>query len=221
MRTKHIISLAASFVVVLSIIALNAELKKKVHKKLVVKSATTDSLKNGDLIFQTNIKGQGKAIQLATKSKYTHIGIVFWVDDEWQVYEATQPVRMVSLKEFIEEGDSQKYVIKRHQKSDSILNSTNVAMMKHYLNEQLGKPYDPFFNWDDEAIYCSELVYKCYDKIGVKIGELKPLSSYDLTHPIVKSILRQRYGNQIPKNEKMISPGSMFDSPELIVIKSN
>lgn len=221
MRTKHIISLSACFVVVLSIIALNAELKKKIHKKVVAKTATADSLKNGDLIFQTNVKGQGRAIQLATKSKYTHIGIVFWVNDEWMVYEATQPVRMISLKQFIEEGDSQKYVIKRHQKSDSILNTTNLAMMKHYLNEQLGKPYDPFFNWDDEAIYCSELVYKCYDKIGVQIGELKPLSSFDLTHPIVKSILRQRYGNQIPKDEKMISPGSMFDAPELNKVKSN
>lgn len=221
MRTKHIVSLSACFVVVLSIIALNAELKKKVNKKVVVKTASSDSLKNGDLIFQTNIKGQGRAIQLATKSKYTHIGIIIRVNDEWMVYEATQPVRMIPLQQFIEEGDSQKYVIKRHQQSDSILNSTNLAVMKHYLNEQLGKPYDPFFNWDDEAIYCSELVYKCYDKIGVKIGELKPLSSYDLTHPIVKSILRQRYGNQIPKDEKMISPGSMFDAPELNKVKSN
>ncbi|HEY1047985.1 MAG TPA: YiiX/YebB-like N1pC/P60 family cysteine hydrolase, partial [Bacteroidia bacterium] len=178
MRTKHIVSLSACFVVVLSIIALNAELKKKVNKKVVVKTASSDSLKNGDLIFQTNIKGQGRAIQLATKSKYTHIGIIIRVNDEWMVYEATQPVRMIPLQQFIEEGDSQKYVIKRHQQSDSILNSTNLAVMKHYLNEQLGKPYDPFFNWDDEAIYCSELVYKCYDKIGVKIGELKPLSSY-------------------------------------------
>lgn len=221
MRTKHIVSLAACFVVVLSIIALNAELKKKIDKKVALKSTDSDSLKNGDLIFQTNVKGQGKAIQLATKSKYTHVGIVFWVDNEWMVYEATQPVRMVALKDFIEVGDSQKYVIKRHQKADSLINSTNMALMKHYLNEQIGKPYDPFFNWDDEAIYCSELVYKCYDKIGVKIGELKPLSSYDLSHPIVKSILRQRYGNQIPKDEKMISPGAMFDAPELIKVKSN
>lgn len=35
------------------------------------------NLKNGDLLFITSSSGQGKAIQLATKSKLTHIGIVF------------------------------------------------------------------------------------------------------------------------------------------------
>lgn len=32
--------------------------------------------KPGDIIFISNASGQGKAIQLATKSKYTHVGIV-------------------------------------------------------------------------------------------------------------------------------------------------
>jgi hypothetical protein len=35
------------------------------------------ALKSGDIIFIVNPAGQGKAIQLATKSKYTHVGIVF------------------------------------------------------------------------------------------------------------------------------------------------
>ena len=34
-------------------------------------------LKTGDILFITSSGGQGKAIQLATKSKYTHVGIVF------------------------------------------------------------------------------------------------------------------------------------------------
>ena len=38
---------------------------------------TKNELKSGDIIFQTNPKGQGKAIQLATGSKFTHCGVIF------------------------------------------------------------------------------------------------------------------------------------------------
>ena len=45
-------------------------------------------LKTGDIIFITNQGGQGKAIQLATKSKYTHVGIVFVENRVVYVYHA-------------------------------------------------------------------------------------------------------------------------------------
>ena len=34
-------------------------------------------IKDGDLIFQTSLSQQSKAIQLATKSKYSHCGIIY------------------------------------------------------------------------------------------------------------------------------------------------
>lgn len=36
-----------------------------------------DSIREGDLIFQTSLSAQSKAVQLATKSKYSHCGIIF------------------------------------------------------------------------------------------------------------------------------------------------
>ena len=36
--------------------------------------AGIDEIKYGDLIFQTSLSAQSKAIQLATKSKYSHCG---------------------------------------------------------------------------------------------------------------------------------------------------
>ena len=35
-------------------------------------------IKNGDIIFQTSKSSQSKAIQLATNSKYSHMGIISW-----------------------------------------------------------------------------------------------------------------------------------------------
>ena len=37
---------------------------------------------NGDIIFQTSQSAQSKAIQLATNSRYSHVGIILEIDGE-------------------------------------------------------------------------------------------------------------------------------------------
>jgi hypothetical protein len=82
-----------------------------------------------------------------------------------------------------------------------------------------GKNYDIYFGWSDETIYCSELVWKLYQRTtALEIGELKPLGSYDLSSPIVKKIMQERYGKKIPMEEQMISPGAIFDSELLELV---
>ncbi len=35
----------------------------------------------------------------------------------------------------------------------------------------LGKPYDIYFEWDDRAIYCSEIVWKAYQHaLGIELS---------------------------------------------------
>ena len=85
-----------------------------------------------------------------------------------------------------------------------------------------GKHYDAFFEWSDERIYCSELVWKIYKTVtGLELGALKPLASYDLSSDIVKQTMAQRYGNKIPLQEKMIAPSAIFESDLLKEVYSN
>ncbi|HRG10273.1 MAG TPA: peptidoglycan peptidase, partial [Cyclobacteriaceae bacterium] len=37
----------------------------------------SQTLKSGDIIFQTSQSSQSKAIQLATRSEYSHMGIIY------------------------------------------------------------------------------------------------------------------------------------------------
>jgi hypothetical protein len=79
-----------------------------------------------------------------------------------------------------------------------------------------GRPYDLYFEWSDARIYCSELVWKMYrDAMGIQIGSLQKLREFDLTDASVKAKMRERYGKNIPLDERVISPASMFDSPLL------
>ena len=169
-------------------------------------------LKNGDIVFIVNPSGQGKAIQLATKSKYTHVGIVLIENGKTLVYHAIEPVSKNTFEQFVDMSSDGKYYIKR-LKDQSLLTEQSITKMLAEAKSQLGIHYDLGFNWSDEELYCSEFVWKLYNHaLGIDIGKLRPLKDFDLTHPAVKDIMKKRYGKNIPYNENMISPGDMYDS---------
>jgi uncharacterized protein YycO len=183
-------------------------------------SYKSGNLNNGDIIFQTSKSSQSKAIQLATESKYSHMGIIYKNGEKYFVYEAMQPVKLTPLKEWINRGKNGHYVVKRLKNSENILTDSVVKEMKIYGEKFKGKSYDLYFEWSDDKIYCSELVWKIYKGVAnIEIGKLERLSDFDLSHKIVQSKMKERYGANIPMNEKVISPAEMFDSDKLITIE--
>jgi permuted papain-like amidase YaeF/Yiix C92 family enzyme len=82
-----------------------------------------------------------------------------------------------------------------------------------------GRPYDLTFDWSDDRMYCSELVYKVYDRaLGIEIGELQPVRDFDLTDVVVQAKMRQRYGREVPLDAPVISPVAMEQSPLLVTV---
>lgn len=173
-------------------------------------------LREGDIIFQETRSGQARALKLVTRSRYTHVGIIFKNGRRLYVLEAVQPVRTVGIQSFINKGVHRHFVVRRLINAERLLTRDKIRKMKAYGRKFLGKNYDLYFGWSDNRIYCSELVWKIYKNVlGVEIGNLQRLGDFDLTHPYVKKILRKRYGGKIPYDEKVISVGTMFDSPNL------
>lgn len=184
--------------------------------------ADQDEIKNGDLIFQTSLSGQSKAIQLATKSKYSHCGLIYKDGNDFYVFEAVQPVKRTPLDKWIARGQDGKYVIKRLKNADQVLTPTTLTKMKQVGDQFKGKNYDWTFEWSDDKIYCSELIWKIYQRAtGIEIGKLEKLSDFDLTNEAVKKKMKERYGDKIPIEEIVISPASIFDSELLKTVKSN
>jgi len=182
----------------------------------------TTGFQNGDIIFQTSTSGQSKAIQIATGSKYSHMGIIYKQGNDFFVYEAIQPVKFTPLNDWINRGENGHYVVKRIKNSQNVLTPKILTKMKQIGEKYSGKDYDLYFEWSDSRIYCSELVWKIYKKaVGIEIGELEKLGDFNLTDKAVKQKLKERYGDNIPKDELVISPASMFESNELITVFSN
>jgi len=172
--------------------------------------ACTQKYRDGDLIFQHSVSVQSTAVQLATSSYYSHCGIIFYLNGEPYVFEAIEPVGVRTLEDWINSGENQNYAVYRLKNRS--LNATELNTMKSYLKNQLDKHYDLGFNWSDKEMYCSELVFKAYQQIGITLCPTQALGSFRLDHPKVKRILTQRYGNNIPYDEPMVSPGQLSDS---------
>jgi hypothetical protein len=176
-------------------------------------------LKTGDILFISSGSGQGKAIQLATKSKYTHVGLVFVENGTPYVYHAVEPVMKSTLDEFLNYSADGKYTIKR-LKNVALLGKEKDEAMRKMGASLLGKHYDIYFNWKDNEWYCSEYVWKLYQRVyNIELGKLRPLKDFDLSSAEVQYIMQKRYGKNIPYEEKMISPQDMFDSELLETIE--
>lgn len=188
----------------------------------VKKLAFNNEIRNGDLIFQTSLSGQSKAIQMATKSKYSHCGLIYKRGQNFFVFEAVQPIKFTPLEKWITRGENGKYVIKRLKNADQILTPATILKMKKEGEKLNGKNYDLAFEWSDDKIYCSELIWKIYQRAtGIEIGKLEKLKNFDLTNDAVKKKMEERYGDNIPMNETVISPASIFNSELLKTVKVN
>jgi hypothetical protein len=175
-------------------------------------------LRDGDIIFHTSRSAQSVAIQRATHSPYSHVGLIFIRDGKPFVFEAISTVQYTPLTKWVARGDGRRYVVKRLKRA---LSDVQAAKLRAATRAFEGKSYDLYFEWSDRRIYCSELVWKIYQQaLGVRIGELQKLREFDLTDAAVRAKMRERYGTDVPLDEPVISPGAQFDSPLLDTVET-
>jgi cell wall-associated NlpC family hydrolase len=176
----------------------------------------------GDIIFQTSEAKTNKAIELATHSKFSHVGIIFNYLGNLQVLEATQPVSITPLSKFIDRSAGGKYAVLRLKSAEQILTDDLKEELIAKGKSWVGKNYDFVFSWNDDELYCSELVYKLYEFVlDIQLAQPKPLKSFDLSHPLVQEQLKLKYGKNIPYDDNMISPQQLYESDLLMPVTTH
>ena len=179
-------------------------------------------VREGDLIFQTSRSAQSLAVQQATGSVYSHMGMVLLQQGKPHVLEASKTVRFTPLADWIAQGEGTRYVLKRLRDADQRLSPAAVRKLHAAATLLIGKSYDLVFAWSDQQMYCSELVWKIYDRaLGIRVGTLQKVRDFSLTSLEVQARMRERYGNAVPLDETVISPVAMFDSPLLVNVYSS
>jgi uncharacterized protein YycO len=176
----------------------------------------------GDIVFQTSNGEQSKLIALATQSPFTHCGLIVKKENQWMVLEAFNGVSLTPLQTWIDRGLEGKFTVMRLKNRDKQFNQMNPKMAQKILGAELNKPYDSYYKWSDEAMYCSELVWKMYQNtLKLEICTLRKLSDYDLSTEEVKTELKNKYGATIPLNETMVAPSDIASSDMLEMFYSN
>jgi len=184
---------------------------------LMAAAAAAEPLRDGDIIFHTSRSSQSLAIQRATHSPWSHMGVILHRDGKPFVFEAIAKVQYTPLSRWIARGDEGAYVVKRLK---TPLSAAQALKLRNATASYTGKPYDLYFEWSDDRIYCSELVWKMYrDALGIEIGARQKLREFDLGDAAVKAKMRERYGKNVPMNEPVISPSAMFDSELLSAVR--
>jgi hypothetical protein len=146
-------------------------------------------LQDGDLIFQTSTSGQSSAILIATADPYSHMGIIKKDGKDIKVVEAAGTVKETPLQEWINRGLLKRVAIYR----DPDLTQEQAGRILAAARELYGKPYDIFFSFNNDAIYCSELPYLAYRAAGLSIGKIQKVSDLHFDNFFVKRLIRQRW----------------------------
>ena len=179
---------------------------------------TTYTPQNGDVIFHTSKSNQSQMISEVTGSKLTHVGMVFINEGKTYVYEAVQPVKLTPIDQWIKRGVNSNYVVLRSKKS---ISNEGLLKMKEYGLKQLGKGYDLKFQWSDDKMYCTGLVYKVFEHVGISLSEKHTFKQYNLNGESVKHAIKKRYGNNINLNETVVTPVDLRESDKLKVVFDN
>ncbi len=157
----------------------------------------------GDIVFQDLKSPSSEAVKAATDSPYSHCGLVLITDGQPFVLEAAGPVRKIPLAEWIANGGGKFTAVRMRISADfdRVIESAENC---------LGRPYDPLYEWDDEKLYCSELVYKAYlAGAGIELCRLKRFEEYDI-EPVKQAVI-DRYG-RIPEGLMVVAPGDLAGS---------
>jgi hypothetical protein len=166
----------------------------------------------GDLLFQDIDCGlRCDLIRVMTHSPYVHVGLVL-ADAQGQpvVWEAFNPVGPTPLMDFIQRG--RDHLLGVYRLEPALLD--HLPQIAAATQAMAGRPYDSDYQWDDERLYCSELIEKAVQQAtGVELAPPRPLGpgAFGEYRDTIKAMSKGRLTEQTP----ITSPVDLTRSPHL------
>jgi hypothetical protein len=189
-------------------------------------------LQDGDLVFQTSTSSQAIPILVATVHPFTHMGLIAHDGANIVVIEAARTVRATPFADWIRRGFLRRVAIYR----DAKLTAAQQAKIVASARELYGRPYDIFFSFNNDAIYCSELAYLAYKAAGIEIGTIQKVSELHFDNMYVKKLIQQRWTRDAEctsrhysfeqcydfiLHQELVTPASIANDSQFVRIYSN
>ncbi len=175
----------------------------------------------GDLVFQNLGDEQLMAFGEATRSKYNNVGMIFMHPRTkvYMVVDARDSVHTTPLTEWVSAGKDQKVALLRLKNSNLLLGAKKTKALLDAAKPMKGTPYDPHYSWSNEAMYPSEFIWKIYNQgPTIDLCETGTLGELDLSGSLTAARMQGKYGDKIPKDEKVVTPDHIYKSPKLEIV---
>jgi hypothetical protein len=163
----------------------------------------------GDLVFQDLDCGRRcELIREVTHSRYAHVGIVLDEGEERVVWEALGPVGPVRLADWVQRGRGGQVAVYR---MGGALQG-RLPEIAHSVRQMRGLPYDADYQWDDERIYCSELVEKAVERgAGQTLVAPHPLGPG--AFGAFAAEVARRSGGRLTERTPLVTPSDLTRAP--------
>ncbi len=164
------------------------------------------ALRTGDFVFQDLACGERcDLIRDVTRSPYVHVGVVVAEGGERVVWEAYRPVGPTPLEEWVRRGVS-RHVTAYRPPADALPPRRALVSALEGLR---GRPYDANYQWDEERIYCSELLYRAFAAAGRPL----PTALRRVDLGVHEGRVRALSGGVLTSETRMVTPRDLVELP--------
>lgn len=167
--------------------------------------------REGDVLFQSLPRSPlVDAIEGASRSPWSHCGLVARRGDDFVVVEAFGTVRETPLEAWIARGRGGGFAV--HRWTDAL--APAIPALVAAARDHLGRPYDFRYAFGNDAIYCSELVFLAFEAAtGRRLAGVQTLGA--LEWKPFEAVIRDLEGGPPPLDRELFTPAALAAAPEL------
>ncbi len=167
--------------------------------------------RNGDVVLQASKSERSALIRKASRSPYSHTGVIEVAKDGVYVIEAVQPVSRTPFAKWAKRGEGGTVTVLRAKS----LSADEGARVVKAAKQLLGKSYDAKYRWDDARVYCSELVVKAFAAgASREVGKQERVMDLALTAPE----LAYAESKGVLPTQTLVTPGSLAEDDDFEVV---
>ncbi|EEI92032.1 hypothetical protein HMPREF0765_2356 [Sphingobacterium spiritivorum ATCC 33300] len=178
-------------------------------------------IKNGDLIFvgaqQQDLSGAiNRVTQTSQSVSFDHIGIIEMAKDSVFVLHASSTKGSVrqEIRQFYEEQQDGGNALILYRLKDPFISSIPAALKS--AGAMLGKPYNRSYIMNDSCYYCSDFIYRAFEKN--QIFSLAPMTFINPETGKTDDFWKAFYKKQnleVPEGKPGCNPNGMAASEKL------
>lgn len=174
-------------------------------------------LQSGDLVFLELDNYVFKQVALLTQSWTSHVGIAFYENHEWIVYESVIPFsKRTPLCDYMNKTKGDSFEVKRLPG----LTDVDIQSIKQSAESRLGIAYNIGFDYDSHRQFCSKFVYDVFkEALGLEVGQKETFQDLKNKNPNADLSKAEIWflGN-IPWDRVTVTPASVYEDPKLVFV---